>query len=148
MLSLAYTCSFNRAQKSLNADWKDAKQLIQYPLETSHERNKQQSPTDTHSLKGTSLKLLVRTDNFIVTKTSCTPAITFHSVIHCIPTPTQTYHNGHIDLPSDEDLRNIATKVTHCVQGDWTALQATLDIPDYTMLDVLSQRSIELQVYR
>ena len=61
---------------------------------------------------------------------------------------TQTYHNGHIDLPTDEDLRNVATKVSQSLQGDWTTLQATLDIPDYIMLDVLSQRSIELQVYR
>ena len=60
----------------------------------------------------------------------------------------QTYHNGHIDIPTDEDLQLVATGVTEILQGDWSILQVPLEIPDHIMLDVLHQRTIKQQVLR
>lgn len=51
-------------------------------------------------------------------------------------------------MPTDEDLRHVATKVSECIQEDWPVLQVALNVPDHIMLDVLSQRTIVLQVYR
>ena len=51
-------------------------------------------------------------------------------------------------MPNDEDLRHVATKVSECVKEDWPVLQGALNVPDHIMLDVLSQRTIVLQVFR
>ena len=59
-----------------------------------------------------------------------------------------TYHNGRIDIPTDEDLHNVAKEVAVRLRGEWTVLQSHLDIPDHIMLDVLHPRNLWQQVFR
>lgn len=60
----------------------------------------------------------------------------------------QTYHNGRIDIPTDEDLHNVANEVAVRLKEEWLVLQSYLEIPDHIMLDVLHQRTIWQQVFR
>lgn len=60
----------------------------------------------------------------------------------------QTYHNGYIDLPTDEDLEAVCYEVIRTTDKDWIKLQRFLDIPQYVMTDILNQRTIHQQVFR
>jgi len=64
------------------------------------------------------------------------------------PSHLQTYHNGRIDIPTDEDLHEVAKEVMVRMREEWPLLQGHLDIPDHIMLDVLHQRTIRQQVFR
>lgn len=61
---------------------------------------------------------------------------------------SQTYHNGHIDIPTDHDLDSVATEVVRKLQAEWPLLQSHLGVPDHVMLDVFHQRNIQVQVFR
>ena len=60
----------------------------------------------------------------------------------------QTYYNGNIDIPTDEELQVVAHEVRRAVARDWIRLQIPLEIPDYIMMDILHQRNTQQQVFR
>lgn len=68
------------------------------------------------------------------------------SAITCLP--PQTYHNGCIDYPTDDDLETVSYEVARTTGNDWTKLQTALEIPQYVMMDILNQGTVDQQIFR
>ena len=52
------------------------------------------------------------------------------------------------NIPSDKELLEVATEITKILKDNWIILQASLSIPDHIMLDVLSQTTMNQQIFR